>query len=46
MIAETTKGMIFPLIQKKWDIDLQGGLDAEISLVKEPKQSKTWTDSK
>lgn len=46
MIAETTEGMIFPLIQKKWNTDLWGGLDAEISPVKEPKKSKTWTDSK
>lgn len=36
MIPETTKGMIFLVLQKKLNINLWCGLDAEISPVQEP----------
>lgn len=42
MVAETIMGMIFFVIQKKGNINL----DAEISPIEEPKQSKTQTVSK
>lgn len=40
MIAETIMGMIFLVIQKKLNINLWCGLDAEISPVQEPNNPK------